>query len=365
MGFSDGAFQPLESWSSPYMVPGLDNGEWFWALYATAVALEQRGEAIAEQYWDYVNCQKRNAKMVFYRGDGNVSAVVNILNAFAAPTADNYVHNSGWLNDPYEGETMTQLIYLYGDFDTENERELLWIQKRDLLQAVNYTTPDGRDITVQRGYWFSAHEQWKALLMPYISDDLPLVRDIFRNAERARTWDAVVNHQPGLLASINDVTDGSQDIPDYISAAGIETIAFQPVSRRDVVTPYGSYGLMLVNQTVGLCWYNNMLQAPRMQSGYGSTEAINVNGTEISPLTTWDSKITTVLAMLGGVGDLVAEGMKGERDSRHGSTYLRFVHVVAREHEIVFGENFVGIDVEYCLPLDPVPKLLNEWDLKC
>jgi len=45
--------------------------------------------------------------------------------------------------------------------------------------------------------------------------------------------------------------------------------------------------------TTGFCWYNNMLQGPRMQSAFGSTEAINVNGTEISPITTWDSKITT------------------------------------------------------------------------
>ncbi len=46
-----------------------------------------------------------------------------------------------------------------------------------------------------------------------------------------------------------------------------------------------------------------------MQGPYGSTEAINVNGTEISPLVTWDSKITTVLAMLGGVSNLVEDGL--------------------------------------------------------
>ena len=46
-----------------------------------------------------------------------------------------------------------------------------------------------------------------------------------------------------------------------------------------------------------------------MQGPYGSTEAINVKGTEISPLVTWDSKITTVLAMLGGVSNLVEDGL--------------------------------------------------------
>jgi len=46
-----------------------------------------------------------------------------------------------------------------------------------------------------------------------------------------------------------------------------------------------------------------------MQGPFGSTEAINVSGTEISPLVTWDSKITTVLAMLGGVSNLVEDGL--------------------------------------------------------
>ena len=39
---------------------------------------------------------------------------------------------------------------------------LLW------LQAVNYTLPDGTAVTVQRGFWFSAHEQWKTWTLPYL-----------------------------------------------------------------------------------------------------------------------------------------------------------------------------------------------------
>lgn len=118
MGFNtNGTFTPLESWSTPYYkVPGLDNGEWFWALYAVANALETaphqspRVSALATRYRAYVNCQKANAKTIFYRGNGDTSAVVNIMNAFQAPTLDNYKEESGYLNDPYEGETMTQLM---------------------------------------------------------------------------------------------------------------------------------------------------------------------------------------------------------------------------------------------------------------
>jgi hypothetical protein len=196
------------------------------------------------------------------------------------------------------------------------------------------------------------------------------VSRVFANAERARTWDAVLTQQPGLLASINDVTSGGQDIPDYISAAGVGEIAWQPVERRDVLTPYGSFGLMLFDLPTGLCWYNNMLSGPRMQSRYGSTEAVNVNGTMISPLTTWDSKVTTVLAMLGGIGDIVGRHMKRDMDPilKDISAYDRFVSVVAREHERLFGEGtgFVGDDVAIQSPKNKVPMdKLSDWSDPC
>ncbi len=81
-------------------------------------------------YREYIGCQIKNAKTIFYRGDGMVSAVVQILDPFANPTPRNYIQGSGYLNDPYEGETMTQLLYLFSQWDSEEERNLLWVQKR-------------------------------------------------------------------------------------------------------------------------------------------------------------------------------------------------------------------------------------------
>jgi hypothetical protein len=322
-----------------------------------------------------MNCQKENVKTIFYRGNGDVSAVVTILDPFAAPQLSNYEHESGYLNDPYEGETITQMLYLFSDWDTDEEREMLWTKKQALFEAVDFTIPAGavddtsHQVTVQKGWWFSTHEQWKALLMPYLSDDLPMVQKVFTNAEIARTWDAVLSDSPGLLASVNDVTNGSQEIPDYISPAGVQSLAYEPVLRRDVITPYGSYGLMLTDLASGLCWYNNMIIAPRMQSSYGSTEAININGTEICPLTTWDSKITTVLAMLGGVGPIVQEGLSAEADPTHEfkNLYERFVSVTNREYERVFGTGVLaGEGMPVALPKARVPQdQLADWELKC
>lgn len=45
---------------------------------------------------------------------------------------------------------------------------------------------------------------------------------------------------------------------------------------------------------------------------YGSTESTRVDGTGVSALLTWDSKVTTVNAILGGVTDFVRQKMKAE-----------------------------------------------------
>ena len=107
------SLEPAWDWSDPYRVPGLDNGEWFWSLYALAAALDQQvqqgqgqGQAArAERVRSVVDCQKQNAKTMFYRGNGDVSAVICIIDPFLPPmNSSNYKHCDGWLNDPYEGE---------------------------------------------------------------------------------------------------------------------------------------------------------------------------------------------------------------------------------------------------------------------
>lgn len=158
VGFNanNGTFTPLESWSVPYyQVPGLDNGEWFWSLYAAAESLAGTGEAeLAALFKEFMNCQKKYAKDIFYRGDGKVSDVVYILDAFVEPFPGNYQHIQGYLDDPYEGETMTVLLYLFSDWESESERDSSWINKRAKLKAVDYTIPkgfpyEGSEVTVQ------------------------------------------------------------------------------------------------------------------------------------------------------------------------------------------------------------------------
>jgi hypothetical protein len=303
----------------------------------------------------------------------------------AAVTPSNYDNrSSGFLRDPYEGETVTVLLDLFAEWEDPAERDLMWEVKRPMLQAVNYSVPGealrrqgiaspsaAEHITVQRGFWFSTHEQvfnlvkpmkdyasnaslqWKTMLLPYF--DVPLVRDVFANCERARTWDAFVNGVPGMFASINDVSTNEQ-IPDYVSATGIQSVAFQQVSRRDVITPYSTFALWMHNATAAGCWYRNMLAGPRMQGRHGSTEAVSTNGSLISPLTTWDSKETTILAMLGGVRNLTAAALKATDFVRVGSgaAYDRFITVITREYGAVFND-LSGTTLPFALPATAVP----------
>ena len=163
---AEGSIEPIESWTVPYhKVPGLDNGEWFWAIYSTVFALRKLGpkySKLAGQYEAYMNCQKKHAKTIFYRGDGDVSATVYILDPKISPIASNYIQADGYLNDPYEGETLTQLMYLFSDWANEADREVLWTKKQGLFAKVDYVVPEAaklaagiksenKVITVQKG----------------------------------------------------------------------------------------------------------------------------------------------------------------------------------------------------------------------
>ena len=57
------------------------------------------------------------------------------------------------------------------------------------------------------------------------------------------------------------------------------------------------------------------------QDPYGSTESTRVDGELISALVTWDSTITTVVSLLGGVADLVRPKMNAD------GIYDEFIHV--------------------------------------
>ncbi|EFA78326.1 hypothetical protein PPL_08977 [Heterostelium album PN500] len=338
-------------------VPGLDNGEMIWGMYAVIQALKAYSDqaALLQRYQAYLDLLTQNAKTIFYTNPGWINAVTHIDNIYAQPTPSNYQNDCNcFLDDPYEGEMLTVYMDLYCQWDNITERDQLWINKRALLQSVEFQSPEG-NITVQRGWWFSSHEQWKYLMLPY--RDIDINRRVFENGERARTYFSNMNQYPGLFASVNNVTQPNTYDPNYDGATGIQEIAFESIQTNDVFTPYGSYPLFLVQDvgmSLGLAWYYNMISAPAMQNQYGSTESGSNQGDLICPLLTWDSKITTVLAMMGGAVDLNRNGLTVDNKIN------RFYQVIEREWTLAFpvlnGEN-----IDFQLPPVSVPKVLNDF----
>ncbi|KAH7309627.1 putative GPI anchored protein [Stachybotrys elegans] len=341
------------TWDWVDRVPALDNGELVWAVYACIHVLrstsssEYHGLADAWQVWlDYV---KTTAADVFYQGDGRVCAVTSIGNQslpISHPDQSYACEGTGTLNDPYEGELFTFWLHLFGGLSNQ-EKARLWEVKRPQLVSVEYQQGGVGPITVEKGYWFSGHEPWKVLQLPYY--DVDIFRRVYHNAERVRTCNSVVTQTPGLFASVNNSTDPeTDDIIGYISPAGIPSIANQTEQYHDVITPYAAWPTIMFDRAVGLAWWRNTVLGKKMQNPYGSTESTRVDGELVSALLTWDSKVLTVISLLGGVGDIVRDKMKAE------GIYDEFIDIVKREYSSEFGE-VKGEDVELCLPNTSVP----------
>lgn len=118
------------------------------------------------------------------------------------------------------------MMYFFAPWTNQTERELMWTVKAAKLKSVDYTIPSlGKNITVQKGWWFSSHETWKYLFLPY--NQVQITRDLLRNGEKVRTWDAYANSLPGMFASVNGNLTNNNDTMQYLSACGIQQVAFE------------------------------------------------------------------------------------------------------------------------------------------
>lgn len=361
MTTSEKEMSPTWDWNN--RVPALDNGELVWAVYACIHALEQSREpanrSLAKDWQKWLDYVKTTAATVFYRGSGRVCAVTKLKDqtkGLKDPQQNYECEGTGYIDDPYEGELFTHFLHAFGGLPSK-EKEALWQAKRAKLVKREYNMGGYGPITVQEGYWFSGHEPWKVLELPYY--DVDLVRRLYHNAERARTCNSVVTKIPGLFASVNNSTNVTTDeIMGYISPAGIPSIASQKEQYHDVITPYGAWPTILFDKAVGLAWWRNMVVAKKMQNPFGSTESTRVDGKLVSALVTWDSKVLTVVSLLGGVGDLVRPKMKKD------GIYDDFISVTQREYGRVF-KTLKGENIPLCLPKAPVPDAGLKDFTKC
>jgi len=352
--FAHTEFTPLTpTWDWNNRVPALDNGENIWAIYAVVEALQKVGKkdysTLASHWEGYLNYLKTTAAKIFYHGSGRICAVTTIKDQTLPIDHPDQTYNceginnpgNPFINDPYEGQSFMFFLYLFGNLN-QTEKTALLEFKRPQLVSVDWTMSGYQDVTVQKGFWFSSHENWGWLQLPYT--DVPLMRDLFINMERVRTCDSQAKGLPGMFASINNSTDQNGEIIGYISNAGIPQIANQTIQELDVITPYSTMNIMVVNKTAGYLWWHNMAIAKRMQNLYGSSESTRIDGTATSAFVSWDSKITTVNGILGGVLSLVRTRMQRE------GVYNEFIQVVRDEYTRVFGASLKGKNQEFCLP---------------
>lgn len=359
----DNTFEPTWDWEN--RVPALDNGELFWAAFALANILKEKypEEKQLAQDWDGVwQTMTQNALAVFYDGSGYLRTETAIGDQSLPVEGNTYTcpDSCGFLNDPYEGELFTVMVYLFTNLST-TEKELLWENKRDMLVQVNVTLDDipamGQStmFSVERGFWYSAHEKWKYLLLPYTRSKTN--NRVFINGERFRSAYARSVSARGMWASSNGpVPDSTTDF-EYFSDCGIEAAALNPVTHDDVITPYGVYPIFLANFSVAAGWLHHMMLIRKAQNCFGTTESFNIDGTMVAPLTTWDSKITTLAAVLGGLADTNAKYLNqtGLLD--------QFVNIIEAEWSKKFPLPLAGENIEFFGPhsRDAVPDILDDF----
>lgn len=99
----------------------------------------------------------------------------------------------------------------------------------------------------------------------------------------------------------------------------------------------------MVNREFGAAWLHNTIFSPCGQTKYGALEGTGLNGSLISPTLTWDTKITTVLAMLNGTRSIT------KRYLQKNNLLTDFVSILEREYNLAF-PNIDGTWMEMILP---------------
>jgi hypothetical protein len=331
-------------------IPGLDNGEMIWGLIAAREALLQLGNdtsylSLGARIEAYLEVMSRSAFSAWRSNSSCIRAITIVKSAIANPDGQNFAdsHEGGCLDDPYEGEMLIVWMTLL------NRTAMADVWKAKHAKALFF-----KGAMVQQGFWFSAHEQWKYVFLPYSL--LPFQHAILLNGEKARTSYANECGFSGMFASVTNVTrNGTSGFPPYLSGAGIAELASQPVNSTYVVTPYSTWVLMLVNRSCGLTWYRNMIIAPGMSGPLGSSAAISRDGKSIAPVITWDSKATTVLGIMGGVADIVASFLARKM------LLKPFLQQITEFYGPILGNASVTKDLSFMSPNRSIPKMLRSF----
>ncbi|KAJ6234033.1 hypothetical protein M0813_00667 [Anaeramoeba flamelloides] len=347
---NDSGMIPANGWWD--RTPSLDNGEMFWSMYAATEVLSNIGELdLADRYSNWINLMAKSSKMMFWNGTvSKIRTLVKIRDIYSPPSANNQYSQFPctappcFLDDPYEGELYAWILQLMSNQLSSNEIEQMWANKRKKLQLTQYQSSQYGPVSAIKGWWYSAHEKWKCLLMPYL--DNALFKRIFITGEKARMVNSAELKICGMFASSNRI-----NCSGYVSATGIQQLSFETVSDNIQVTPYSTFPSFLLKDlkytNYSATWLYAMLSGYKMQSQYGSVEAIDLKGQNIANTLTWDAKITTLVALNGGIYGIVSEKMAKD------GIYQAFIKRIQLEYSRILGDkgqNIVGENIPFSYP---------------
>ena len=316
-----GKIAPTSDWEN--RVPGLDNGQLAWSLYHTANALADMGEpALAARYERHLQKMRDNVVRIFYDpAEKKLRAEARLDGGnHAKPSTNVYANNvkGYFLDDSYEGELLGHFADLMGNWSAHPEgKDEIWKAARRLPVQGHI----GKEtFTVSRGHWFSGHEDWGYLVLPF--RDVPIADRVFKNSQRARTAWSAEHGWSGLMASTHKPVPGNE-LDGYVSALGIPGIAKMKTEAKPIFAPYASFPLALVDKPMFATWLSTMLKAPGMYGPYGIGESFAENG-QHAPVLTWDGKALPMVAWMGGIGPDVGRLLK--RDGLYDAFIARVEH---------------------------------------
>jgi hypothetical protein len=316
-----GEMVPMDGWTD--RVPGLDNGQLAWSLYMAEGALREAGHRdLAAAYRRHLDLMARNVVDVFYDPAGrHFRGEAAIERGGGVAAGANRYGNRGYLiEDAYEGLLLVHFADLMGDWRNHPAgRDAVWREPRRKPASFR---DGGERITVAEGHWFSSHEDWGFLVLPF--RDVPIADRLYSNGQAVRTRYSARNGYSGLFASTHrPVANGAEELA-YENSAGIQEVARDKVRTGDpIFAPYAAFPLALVDQRLFAGWMKSMLDRPGVFGPYGMGESYSDDG-KTAPLLTWDGKALPMIAWMGGVSDEIRRGL--QRDGTYRTFRSRVEH---------------------------------------
>ena len=337
---AEGKLQPKDDWVD--RVPGLDNGQLAWSMYLAEHMLREEGHTeLADRYGEHLKLMADNVVRVFYdpaagkfRGEARLGRGGKV-----APGRNRYVNNANgyFIDDAYEGLMLLHFADSMGAWrGNEAGRAAIWKEPRRKPASMRIGK---KKVSVVEGFWFSSHEEWSFLVLPF--RDLPVADRLFLNAQRVRTQVAARNGWSGLFASTHQPVRGEGEEVGYVNATGIQEVASAPVhTGKPIFAPYASFPLALVDRRLFASWLSSMTSRPGASGPYGIGESYSEDGSS-APLLTWDGKALPMIGLMGGVsGDirrlLQKDGLYRGFMERVSADYRRFDPAAIQGDDVPF-----------------------------